>query len=383
MEIRSWNDELLTANLLFKRVFNNILIERTFENGTTKLIPVKCQYGQRSRIFKNWQNAEKRAQMTLPMIVISRNGYSRDPSRLNNLHNEVKFEVTSKKRIYDLLTPVPININYEMTVLAKYPSDIDQIASNFMTFFNSSIYVSCEHPKYEGVKMNNQIVMDDSVSEEHPDEFDGSADDLITTTFNFTFKTFLFAGTTQSKRQKRQIISSYISSIISSHVVVIAPDQIDDFQKQYPHNEVSSTITCQIDAEITSYVDDPNISDDVYDFLPIIKKIDIGYYPTPMMSTHIDYMNAVDTNYKDIAYDIMGYISSSGYISSYRTYIDEDTGNEVSVLSNLEPVDMHYDFIDTIETIAPYKDRLIIKINGASINPFPDNAAQYRKFQDI
>lgn len=31
--------------------------------------------------------------------------------------------------------------------------------------------------------MNNQVVMDDSVSEDHPDEFDGEQDDLVTATF--------------------------------------------------------------------------------------------------------------------------------------------------------------------------------------------------------
>lgn len=39
--------------------------------------------------------------------------------------------------------------------------------------------------------------MSDSVSEEHPDELDASVDDLITTTFQFTFKTYLFGGTAQ------------------------------------------------------------------------------------------------------------------------------------------------------------------------------------------
>lgn len=39
--------------------------------------------------------------------------------------------------------------------------------------------------------------MSDSVLEEHPDELDPSVDDLITTTFQFTFKTYLFGGTAQ------------------------------------------------------------------------------------------------------------------------------------------------------------------------------------------
>ena len=68
-----------------------------------------------------------------------------------------------------------------------------------MVFFNSSLYVSCVHPKYDGIKLNNQVIMEDSVSEDHPDEIDAGTDDFITTTFNFTFKTFLFGGTRQAK----------------------------------------------------------------------------------------------------------------------------------------------------------------------------------------
>jgi len=134
------------------------------------------------------------------MIIINRTGYSRDPARLSNLHNEVKYEVTKKNRIYDLMQPVPVSINYEVTILSKWQSDIDQIASNFMVFFNSSLFVSCIHPKFDGIKMNNQVVMEDSISEEHPDELDGSSDDFVTSTFNFTFKTFLFAGMKQAKK---------------------------------------------------------------------------------------------------------------------------------------------------------------------------------------
>lgn len=63
--------------------------------------------------------------MKLPMIVINRTGYARSPDRLNSMHNEIKYELTSKYRKYDLLTPVPIDISYDVTVISKWPSDID------------------------------------------------------------------------------------------------------------------------------------------------------------------------------------------------------------------------------------------------------------------
>lgn len=82
-------------------------------------------FGQRSRVFKNWQNAEKKGMAKLPLVIIDRTGYARSNERLNNMHNEVKYEVTSKSRIAELLTPVPIDISYDVSVVAKYPSDID------------------------------------------------------------------------------------------------------------------------------------------------------------------------------------------------------------------------------------------------------------------
>ena len=51
MEYRSYNKELAYANMLFKRPFSNIAIER---DG--KLIKFNCIIGNRSRIFKNLEN---------------------------------------------------------------------------------------------------------------------------------------------------------------------------------------------------------------------------------------------------------------------------------------------------------------------------------------
>ena len=229
MQIQSFNAELAMANLMFLRLFNNIVITRTdTKTNETKDIKVNCFLGQTSRIFKSWQNNERKGRVKLPCIVINRTGYSRNSDRLNNMHNEVKYEMTSSYRKYDLLTPVPIDISYDVSIIAKYPSDIDQIASNFMIFFNSDIYVSMEHPKYEGIILNNQIIMSDSVSEEHPDELDGSTDDFITTTFQFTFKTYLFGGNQKAKLIRPTILSSITSSFVSSYTYELTEDDMND-----------------------------------------------------------------------------------------------------------------------------------------------------------
>ena len=98
MEFISFNCELGTANLLFQRCFNNIRIERTDSQGATSWLKVPCMFGQRSRILKGLENSERKSMYKLPMIVINRTGYSRQGDRLNNLHNEVKYEISPSRR---------------------------------------------------------------------------------------------------------------------------------------------------------------------------------------------------------------------------------------------------------------------------------------------
>lgn len=59
-----------------------------------------CVFGQRSRILKTMENPDNKAQYKVPMIVINRTGYSRQPDRLNNLHNEIRYEISEKRRNY-------------------------------------------------------------------------------------------------------------------------------------------------------------------------------------------------------------------------------------------------------------------------------------------
>lgn len=382
MEFQSYNAELAIANLLFKNIFSNIRIGRTNDAGEEKQILVQCVLGQRSRILKSLQNPERRGNYKVPMIVINRTGYSRNGERLNNLHNEVKYELASYYRKYNLLTPIPVDINYDVTIIAKYPADVDKIASNFMVFFNSDIYVSCEHPKYEGVKLNNQVIMSDSVSEEHPDELDSGTDDLITSTFQFTFKTYLFGGTTKAKLEPAKILSSVTSSFISSIIVELKPNEIDDFQKQYPDKCVSATLTTYVTADVSTYIDNPEVS--VYTEIPVINKIDFGFYAIPHAEDIDAYIESVDNG----AFgpheheDISGYISSESYVRAsaevfYDPYISVGYPPSAcefdATFSPLSGINDYYDKVDSKCSLEPYVDKLYWKIDPLSPYQYPNN----------
>lgn len=310
----------------------------------------------------------------VPLIVYERTGYQRQPDRLNNLHNEVKYEITSTNRSYQHLTPIPLDLNYDLTIIAKYQADIDKIASNFMVFFNNDIYVSQMHPKYEGLKLNNQIVMSDSVSEEHPDELDGTQDDLITSTFQFTFKTYLFGGTQQAK--KRQL-STDLSTVVSSYVYEFQSDaEAADYIKEVPHSKLSTTLTCETQVEVTSYVDG---GEDYDDGIPPIKKIDFGFYVVPTKEEFRPWMASVDNG--DVAehrhWAPSSYVSSESYVQISGTRTDDD-GNVISVVTGLSTVNDAYAPVDSYCSLEPYVDRIRWEIDGESDRDFPDNVKSTR-----
>ena len=386
MEFQSYNEELGTCNLLFRRLFSNIRILRTLDNGEKKETLVQCVLGQRSRIMKALENPERKGIYKLPLISINRTGYSRNGERLNNLNNEVKYELGPKSRLYQLMAPVPVDINYEVSVMSKYQADIDKIASNFMVFFNSDLFVSCEHPKYEGIKMNCQVVMQDSVSEEHPDDLSPETDDFVTAVFQFTFKTFLFAGMEKYKKRQPTILSSQQVETLSDIVVVLNPNEIDDFQKKYPNRQVSALIQQMVTADISVEIPNPDLSggDEPFEPMPAIKKIDFGFYAVPTRENFISYMTSVDqgllTPHKH--YDISGYISSEAYISTHLPKLVKDPYAETSSMLSIynEPLKTSGDYYANTTShcsLYPYKDPIMWAINPFSDAEFPNNVEVY------
>ena len=177
MLIQSFNQELQYANIMFGRIFKNITIDKTI-NGKRTSHRVKCVYGNSSRILKNLINPTKRATYSYPLISIMRTGIARDPERVSNLHNEIVRSASRDKINYNLLAPNPINIEYAVSIISDLPSDIDLILGNFIPFFNSDLFVTSKHPKFAGLTYNSQIIMNDAITEEHPEELTNDVSDI-------------------------------------------------------------------------------------------------------------------------------------------------------------------------------------------------------------
>ena len=273
MEVRSYNNELVFAQLLFSRVFKNITIRRKLGDGKSLDIRIPCVIGSRSRVYKNIEakSNSSSGNLTLPLICITRTGLSKSPERLSNLHNEI-VQSDGVRVNYNLLTPIPIDIHYEVAVISKYPADAEMVMSNFIPFFNQDIYVSSIHPKFKNIKTNSQIIMDDEISQEFPaiEGVDGLTDDIQTSVCTFTFKTWIFGGTAKSK------YNGYLGNLSAEGRVL----------SSYPGDDS--------DGDGSSAEDTANIKE--------IRAVSVGFYAVPTSSDFTDYFRRTDLSSSDPDY---------------------------------------------------------------------------------
>lgn len=194
MDFKSFNNELALAQIQFMSIFSGIIISRELKSNKTKDIIVPCIFGQRSRIIKNLENPDLAPKQSYPLIIVERGGFERDVERVANLNLEQKMSPRLDMIELNYISPNPIKINYTVSILTKYPGDMDKILSNFLPFFNGDVYVKIPHPKIKDTTLKCQVVWNGIVTDEWSSEKEPYSDDIQITSMEFSFKTYLFGG---------------------------------------------------------------------------------------------------------------------------------------------------------------------------------------------
>jgi len=94
-----------------------------------------------------------------------------------------------------VLQPVPINIEMNMSILAKYQSDVDQIISNFIPYNDPYIVISWKLPDDIATinqEIRSEVLWSGSISLNYPTEIDPGTSYRVGADTSFTVKGWLF-----------------------------------------------------------------------------------------------------------------------------------------------------------------------------------------------
>lgn len=189
----------------FVAAFNNIVIKRhNKDRDVRSRIHVRYVYAPKQRVVHDLTN--KARHLTLPVVAVNINSVSRDESRVFNkidgsyLHNEethpsaIKSELSLETR--HVLQPVPINIEVNMSMMARYQTDIEQIISNFVPYNDPYIIISWKIPSEftpnRNREIRSEVLWSGNLNMDYPDVLSGTEPYRLSCDTSFTIKTWLF-----------------------------------------------------------------------------------------------------------------------------------------------------------------------------------------------
>jgi hypothetical protein len=217
VKFRSYNTEFLIAGSLLVNIFNDVVIDRR-SNGVTrdyskpldlekivqKNIEVPCIFGDRSNILRSLENES--GAVKLPLFILEEKGINSDPSRNADLHVDVFYQYDESfsnlnkdnplYRTYNLnkRRGLPVTIDYELTMIAKYREDLDQMCTNWMVHMRPDIYVRWWHPRNKTSPLESEILWKQSINKESNTDYDYQKRFQWKASTSFSFKTWVFPG---------------------------------------------------------------------------------------------------------------------------------------------------------------------------------------------
>ena len=186
--------EILRKTVIgFGTLFNNINVRHKDASGTTfSELKVPLAYGPMQKFLARIQqqpDLDRETAITLPRLSFEMQGLQYDPTRKTGIAQTfLTKNGTNAKKVY---MPVPYNVGFELSVMAKLSDDALQILEQIVPYFQPSFNITVNLISSIGEKKDIPIVLE---SINYSDQYEGGFDSrrIIIYTLSFTAKTYLF-----------------------------------------------------------------------------------------------------------------------------------------------------------------------------------------------
>lgn len=197
---KSFHFEIKDLLVQFLAAFDNIVINRYNKNrAPSNELKVRYIYAPKQRVIFDLVNPAQN--ITLPVVSVTIRSISRDNERVFNKNVGFFAPGSPYERNPTYLTnyyrsPVPVNVVVDMSIIARYQTDMDQILSNFIPHNNPYIILSWTVPKEFNLpytqEIRSEVLWDGNINLKYPTDINGNQKAQIVADTSFTIKGFLF-----------------------------------------------------------------------------------------------------------------------------------------------------------------------------------------------
>ena len=175
-------------------LFNNIEIRRT-KGSKTEVMKVPLAYGPRQKFLTRLAavgdlTTKDQVQITLPRLSFEIQGISYDATRKLSPTQYIRNTKATGDNVKSYM-PIPYNINFELSIMAKNQDDSLQILEQILPFFQPSFNITMNLIPDLGEKRDSPVTL---TAIDYEDVYEGDYDTRRTLVYNLSFiaKTFLY-----------------------------------------------------------------------------------------------------------------------------------------------------------------------------------------------
>lgn len=207
METYTYNREIRRMILHFMSAIDGAVVKRYDKNqNVLDTIKVDYKYGPKEGIFHDL--VDKSGHINLPIVAVTIGGLKRDPTRIKDkLVGRYQDVSGLSKRIP---APIPVNVTFNVEILAKFQSDLEQILTNFIPYSDPYFIIAWKEP-FTNSEIRSQVLWSGDIAFEYPESRKGSDQYYkLSAKTSFEFKGFMFKSAAESAGKICYIDTDYI-----------------------------------------------------------------------------------------------------------------------------------------------------------------------------
>ena len=197
MNSQTFHWEIRTILGQFEQAFNDIVINRYNKDREEKdKVHVNFRYSPKTRTLH--EIVQKNQHFKMPVASVSVGSIQRDVKRVFNKHDGSSWSDTQSVATSawaHLLQPVPVNVTVNMSIVARFQADIDQILTNFIPYCNPYIVVSWKWPDiipFADFEIRSTIKWSEDVQFEYPIDIVNTAPYRVIANTTFVLESWMF-----------------------------------------------------------------------------------------------------------------------------------------------------------------------------------------------
>jgi len=216
----TYNFEVKDLLTQFVAAFDDTVIKRyNKEREAEQEIAVRYVMAPKQRIMYDIVN--KAQNLKLPVVSIDLASISYDTDRVFNKLDG--FDNYGEETASAINTPVPVNLEVNMSILCRYMSDMDQILANFIPYTNPYIVLAWREPvdqallsagevPFDPIEIRSEVLWSQNISMNTPKDTTYSEKFRIVADTSFTIKGWMFRNKNETSNPIYFIDTNFIDA---------------------------------------------------------------------------------------------------------------------------------------------------------------------------